>query len=440
MDLQAFSSQMETHGNPFLDSFPDPICKINLKETSEFVKSLPSAAAINGGPEIRRVLQRKKGGGESSVTKRGVVEAPSTPGRPIFSFSVGSFSRKSFPSKWDDAEKWVVNGNGSNSCHESPAHIKLSSKHCNGVAPKEEAAEFCRVNDEKSSSFLQGSSNGVPATSDVLLKDKFTSEVETITCPNFRHSESMKEGFLFGKCMNNAAPEVVPEVKHRDIGTEMTPIGSSTTSRCHTPFKSSSPARHNTPASRSGPLAVSNESSSSSTIDIVQLQECHLAKLHVGTGQYDSVTTNWSSREEEEEDISKSLRHFEMSNECRRSVSESRACPWEEEEKTKHCLRYQRELAKIQAWVNLQNAKSEAQSKKLEVKIQKMRSNLEEKLMKRMSTVHRKAEEWRAVAQLQHSEQIQKVTEQTQKMMNRKNINVSRANSCGCFPCNNHHM
>lgn len=75
-----------------------------------------------------------------------------------------------------------------------------------------------------------------------------------------------------------------------------------------------------------------------------------------------------------------------------------------------------------------------------QVKIQKMRSNLEEKLMKRMSTVHRKAEEWRAVAQLQHSEQIQKVTEQAQKMMNKKNINVSRANSCGCFPCNNHHM
>lgn len=29
--------------------------------------------------------------------------------------------------------------------------------------------------------------------------------------------------------------------------------------------------------------------------------------------------------------------------------------------------RYQREEAKIQAWVNLQNAKAEAQSKKLEV-------------------------------------------------------------------------
>ncbi|CAK9164456.1 unnamed protein product, partial [Ilex paraguariensis] len=234
----------------------------------------------------------------------------------------------------------------------------------------------------------------------------------------------MKEGFLFGKSavesMKEAAAEVVHEVKHRDIGTEMTPLGSSTTSRCPTPFKSSSPARHNTPADRSGPLALMN----SSTIDIAELQGCHLAKLNLGT-QFDSITSNWSSREEEEEDVSKSLRHFEMSNECRRSVSESRTLAWEEEEKTKCCLRYQREEAKIQAWVNLQSAKAEAQSRKLEVKIQKMRSNLEEKLMKRMANVHRKAEESRATAQLQHTEQIHRASEQPQKMMNRQNSHFS---------------
>uniref|UniRef100_M1AIQ0 DNA binding protein n=1 Tax=Solanum tuberosum TaxID=4113 RepID=M1AIQ0_SOLTU len=186
--------------------------------------------------------------------------------------------------------------------------------------------------------------------------------------------------------------EAIHEIKHRDIGTEMTPIGSSTTSRCHTPFKSPSPARHNTPADRSGPLALPS-SGSDSTVDIMQLQECHLAKLQFGT-QFDSVTTNWSSREEEEEDVSKSLRHFEINNECRKSVSESKTRSWEEEEKNKCCLRsvafalfinifmctwsllvltfilscrYQREEAKIQAWINLQNAKAEAQSKKLEV-------------------------------------------------------------------------
>lgn len=138
--------------------------------------------------------------------------------------------------------------------------------------------------------------------------------------------------------MKDAGTEVFHGVKHKDVGTEMTPLGSSTTSRCHTPCKSSSPARHNTPANRSGPLASANSNSSNSTIDISQLQECHLAKLQLGT-QYDSITSNWSSREEEEEEVSKSLRHFETGSACRKSVSDSRAAAWEEEERTKCCLR-----------------------------------------------------------------------------------------------------
>ena len=138
--------------------------------------------------------------------------------------------------------------------------------------------------------------------------------------------------------MKDAGAEVFHEVNHKDVGTEMTPLGSSTTSRCHTPFKSSSPARHNTPADRSGPLASANSNSSNSTIDVSQLQECHLAKLQLGT-QYDSITSNWSSREEEEKEVSKSLRHFETGSACRKSVSDSRAAAWEEEERTKRCLR-----------------------------------------------------------------------------------------------------
>ncbi|XP_031274210.1 uncharacterized protein LOC116132681 isoform X3 [Pistacia vera] len=395
--------------NPFVDSFPDPLCKLNLKETSEFVKSFPVAVNNNISAQRRRE-------GVNSVTQRR-MEAPSTPGRPVFSFNVGNFSRKSVPSKWDDAEKWL----NSSSCHESPAHtmkpIPESSKnHKQGEIFKQQMEVFSeksRVTEEKVSKFassFQGSVcldhpnsvrafNGVSGSTDVLLK----------------------------------GTEVI---QHRDIGTEMTPLGSSTVSRCHTPFKSSSPARHNTPANRSGPLTLGHLDSTSSTIDISQLQECHLAKLQLGT-QYDSVTSNWSSREEEEEEISKSLRHFETSTGCWKSVSDSRAAAYEEEEKTKCCLRYQREEAKIQAWVNLQSAKAEAQSKKLEVKIQKMRSNLEEKLMKRMAIVHRKAEEWRAAAQQQHTQQIQKATEQAQKI--RHNDHISGHSSCGCFPCNNYH-
>ncbi|KAG2722498.1 hypothetical protein I3760_02G130700 [Carya illinoinensis] len=444
--------------NPFVDTFLDPLCKLNLKETSDFVKSFPMVNNITEGGGLLELSAQRGSEGVSSVTQRR-VEAPSTPGRPVFSFSFGDHLRKNFPSKWDNAEKWLV----SSSCHDSPAH-SIKPPECSKICRQSDRfrqqvevfAETSKVIEEKVSkvvSSFQGSAsldhhysvralNEISASTDILLKDKYTDDIETIF-PNFRYSEPTEEEFLFKNkaagSMKDACTDGVYEVHHRDAGTEMTPLGSSTTtSRCHTPLKSPSPALHNTPANRSGPLTLANSGSTDSTIDVAQLQECHLAKLQLGT-QYDSVASNWSSREEEEEEVSKSLRHFDTENMCRKSASDSRAAAWKEEEKTKCCLRYQREAAKVQAWVNLQNAKAEAQSRKLEVKIQRMTSNLEEKLMKRMAVVHRKAEELRYAAQQQHSEHMRKANEQARKMMNRHNSHFPGHNSCGCFPCNNYH-
>lgn len=428
--------------NPFVDDFIDPLCNLNLRETSEFVKSLPTQ---NNNAENRRF-------NNETVTNMRKLEPPSTPGRPLFSFSSSkNLPRKSFPSKWDDAEKWLI----STSCHDSPAHnnniSKLSSESSNFKQKMEDFSEKSRVvekrvsknvpNFQTSSSTLDHNNtnaafNGILTPTDIVLKDKFTDSVEQIS-PKFRYSEPTKEGFLFRnqacETMHDATlTEIVHEVKHKDVGTEMTPLGSSTTSRCHTPFKSSSPARHNTPASRSGPLALSN--TNGCNVDVIQLEECHFSKLQLGT-QYDLVASNWSSSEEEEKEISKSLRH----NGSLKADSDCIAANWEEEEKNKCCLRYQREEAKIQAWINLQNAKAEARSKKLEVKIQKMRSNLEEKLMKRMSVVHRKAEEWRETARQKHLEQMEKSTENAKKIIHRHNSQFSMHSSCGCFPCNNNH-
>ena len=168
------------------------------------------------------------------------------------------------------------------------------------------------------------------------IADKFTDNVESIF-PNFQYSEPTKEGFLFSSSLcepvKDAANEAVAEVQHRDVGTEMTPLGSSTTTRCHTPIKSSSPARHNTPDNRSGPLVAN-----STCIDISELKDCHFAKLDRGA-QFNSVASKWSSREEEEEEISKSLRHFEMDG-GRKSIEECRASVWEDEEWTKSCIRW----------------------------------------------------------------------------------------------------
>ncbi|KAI3970043.1 hypothetical protein MKX01_015581 [Papaver californicum] len=430
--------------NPFDDTFSavDPLCKLNLKETSEFVKSFPM----------------KRDGSVSSVqsnnNNRRLMEAPPTPGRPVFSFSSSVHSRKGFPSKWDNAEKWIIS-----TTHDSPAHhhhhpfVKPSSQ--NEAVFQQKSEIFSENKSVKVKSFEPTATTTVSVSAfpgdggaEVLLKDKFTNNIEPAIFPNFRYAEPTKEGFLFRnsacESMKDAATEMVPQIQHRDIGTEMTPLGSSTTSRCHTPFKISSPARHNTPQDRSGLLATPKRTSTN-----INISEHHFAKLELGT-QFDSVTPNWSSREEEEEEISKSLRHFDGTSNGggsrKHNAIEVKASSWEEEERKKFRSRYKREEAKIQAWVNLQSAKAEAQSKKLEVKIQRKRSNLEEKIMKRMAIVHRKAEELRSEAQFQHSQQVQRATEQAQKMIlkNQQQQNssyyISDHTSCGCFPCNNHHF
>ncbi|KAI3920663.1 hypothetical protein MKW92_021024 [Papaver armeniacum] len=440
--------------NPFDDTFSaaDPLCKLNLKETSDFVKSFP---------------MNKRDGSVSSVqgnNNRRLIDAPPTPGRPVFSFSSANgnhhhHSRKGFPSKWDNAEKWIVN-----TTHDSPAHhhhhpfVKPTSQNNeavfqqkNEIFSENKSAKvmksFDQANTAVSVSAFHGG-GGAAAATEVLLKDKFTNNIEPAIFPNFGYSEPSKEGFLFRnsacESMKDAGTEMVPQIQHRDVGTEMTPLPSSATSRCHTPFKIGSPARHNTPQDRSGLLASPKRTSTN-----IDISEHHFAKLELGT-QFDSVTSKWSSREEEEEEISKSLRHFDSTfnggGSRKHSAIEVKAASWEEEERTKCCSRYQREEAKIQAWVNLQSAKAEAQSKKLEVKIQRMRSNLEEKIMKRMAIVHRKAEELRSEAQIQHSQQVQKAAEQAQKMilknqqLQNSSYCISDHTSCGCFPCNNHHF
>ncbi|XP_076883959.1 uncharacterized protein LOC143532947 [Bidens hawaiensis] len=325
-----------------------------------------------------------------TTTKDG---GPTTVGRPGFSFAVGS--RKNIPSKWDDAEKWLIS-NG----HESPA-ANFMVKQCGGIK------HYKHLEGVSDSGFGCVSASD---SSDVVPKDKFTNEIEP-NIPKF-------------KCLGT--PEVVQEVKNRDTGTEMTPVGSSTTSRCPTPLKSLSPPRHNTPESRLLFLQGMVDQNNSDQL------ECHLANKLQPWTPFDAINSNWSSMEEEEAEISKSLRHFEMNNEFVENVTGPRPSAWEEKEMSEPCVRYQIKEAKIQAWVNLQKAKAEAESRKLEVKIQKMKSKHEEKLMKKMTIVRRKAEELRAAAQLDHSETMAKSNKTTTN--HRPSVQFSgHRGSCGCL-------
>jgi hypothetical protein len=151
-----------------------------------------------------------------------------------------------------------------------------------------------------------------------LHTDKFTENMEQLP-PNLQYTEPSKEAFIF----NNL--QIVPNkaLNRRDVGTETTPLVSSKTSQCPTPIISTSPVRHNTPEGRYGPLDPCNPR----IVSAPNLKDCGFIKFDL----------NWPSKQEEEK-VSKSLRHFEMSCENKNMV-DSTGCAWEEEEKAKSCIR-----------------------------------------------------------------------------------------------------
>lgn len=148
----------KTKGDPFVDTFYDPLCKLNLKETSEFVKSLPMANNVSCSVSTQRRTE-----GLNSVTQRRVMESPSTPGRPVFGFSVGNLLRNNVPSKWDEAEKWLV----CSPCNDSPSHTLKPSEPTRMLKQCEVFAEKSRVTEERISKAPPRIVNGV---SDLHLK------------------------------------------------------------------------------------------------------------------------------------------------------------------------------------------------------------------------------------------------------------------------------
>ncbi|KAG0480191.1 hypothetical protein HPP92_011049 [Vanilla planifolia] len=295
------------------------------------------------------------------------LEAPSTPNRPPFKSKVVNRSRKSISSKWEDAEKWLVRS----SCA-SPANgtthlgTNLSRQHETFQRKADGFEEFTEklnlARSEDPNALVQISCQAFNGfSSEALQKDEFT-DIKHSVFMKFRYSDPSKEIFVFKdtyETLHSSANETFGKVDHRDVGTETTPLASLTTSRCDTPLKCPSPQRHDTPPDRSEPLVAPHTSSDNISV----LEDCDLAKLQF-SAHCDSLASHWSSREEEEKEVSKSLRHSEVNGGI--SITECRVSLWEEEERNKSNFRHQREEAKIQAWVNLQAAKAEAKSRKLE--------------------------------------------------------------------------
>lgn len=142
-----------TKENPFADAFTidPPLCKLSMKEASELVRSFPMGSK-NSNLVQTSVLGERSEAEKSFVGPRR-LDGPSTPGRPAFGFS-GVGGRKSIPSKWDDADKWVI--------QDFPSHLS-------------EETEPVRV--QKQSHVLLKTKTAHEISSDLLLKG--THEIST---------------------------------------------------------------------------------------------------------------------------------------------------------------------------------------------------------------------------------------------------------------------
>ncbi|KAI4385830.1 hypothetical protein MLD38_003823 [Melastoma candidum] len=365
---------------------------------------------------------------------------------PVVPFS------KPFPSKWDDAQKWIA----------SPTSNRVS-----GGQPKGPVLQ--NINSRKTG--LLGYSRQpslkivveVPEQKATSLGEPDTKRVDT--------SQSCKEsaGQKFAAWQNDQIPAAdsyvslsqhdsvavhsatayIPppstarSVSMRDMGTEMTPIASQEPSRTGTPIKATTPTRSPNSSRPSSPPR-NGPSTSHTTFDIGHGNEVALSEeqLYIKTrreimalGQQlgKKNIAAWASKEDENGNTRASTSVKSEVIEQSTSAIEARAVAWEEAEKAKCMARFKREEMKIQAWENHQKAKTEAEMRKIEVEVERLRGEAHDTLMNKLSDVKHKAEEKRAAAEARRNKQAIK-TEQQADHIRRTGRIPSSFNLCSwCF-------
>ncbi|KAI5079383.1 hypothetical protein GOP47_0004862 [Adiantum capillus-veneris] len=221
----------------------------------------------------------------------------------------------------------------------------------------------------------------------------------------------------------------MPMVSLREVGTQMSSVDGSGsisrfTSKNGSPQKILSPARHNTPA-RGRSLGGSASSSGNvrrntkQFINLEELVECHRAKLELQAlsegdriNSFHRTTSNWSSREVEEADLSRSLRHSTPELENSSSTGFSHQWPtqsysWNKDDNAR-LARLQVKEAQIQAWEDKKKSKADAKLKRLEENLAKKRSQTTTRVMESLAAAQRKAEEMRATIYAQQRRPIKK--------------------------------
>ncbi|XP_004239190.1 remorin 1.4 [Solanum lycopersicum] len=280
---------------------------------------------------------------------------------------------KPTPSKWDDAQKWLVN-------------LSRGEKHQSKATPRNSNADDLRLiapvpKKEEYSSDDEGDSSMI----------QFEVETKKVDC-----DESI---WRINKNNNNFA-SVVRSICVRDMGTEMTPIASQEPSRTATPIRATTPAvRSPISSGSSTPIRGQN-----GTIENGQIV------ANIGQNRGNAGTTR-VVRDVEETIDNELAAKKETDHPNKVNPLETRAMAWDEAERAKYMARYKREEVKIQAWENHEKRKAEMEMKRMEVKAERIKARAEEKYKNKLAASRRIAEEKRGNAEAELNEKAVKTSE-----------------------------
>ncbi|KAE9601100.1 putative remorin [Lupinus albus] len=215
---------------------------------------------------------------------------------------------KQTPSKWDDAQKWLV------------GLSKVSEKSQSKNKPRNSNADDLRL------------ITHMPQKEHDYSSSTIYSEAET---KKVEWDESIWRSNDI-KALENTIQ--VQSIFFRDMGTEMTPIASEEPSRNATPIRATSPIHSGTSTPMRGQKSLEGASKGQQW------------GSREGSSPYKKIMS-----EKKVEDHATKLNPLEI-----------RAIAWDEAERAKYMARFNREEVKIQAWETHQIRKAEMEMKKLE--------------------------------------------------------------------------
>ncbi|KAJ0242912.1 Remorin_C domain-containing protein [Hirschfeldia incana] len=270
---------------------------------------------------------------------------------------------KPAPSKWDDAQKWLSGVGLSRGGGHGGGHSRSTK-------PRNSNADDLRLIASASQREREGEDQYVEyEDGDAAEAGRPEVETKNVDCGE-------PGGSVWRKESNINPTAAIRSVCVRDMGTEMTPIGS------QEPSRTATPVRATTPVGRSPVTSPVRRETVRMATEVATVTETRSVASsnnndNIGLGDNSSKAMN---------------------------AMEARAMAWDEAERAKFMARYKREEVKIQAWENHEKRKAEVEMKKMEVKAERMKARAEEKLANKLAATKRIAEERRANAEAKLNE------------------------------------